>query len=318
MKKLVTLFLVVGLVLCLTFTGFAAKKAYTVAFVPGITTDAFYISMNRGVQQTAKKLGINIIYQGAPEWDYTKQTPIIESMIAKKVDLLITAPTSSDTMIAPLKKAVDAGIPVITVDTNISDESFLVANITSDNRQGGKIAADYLAKLLGKTGEVALINTKPGITTTDERQIGFENAMKAYPNMKIVSEQYCNDQAETAAVQIQTIVLSNPNLKGVFACNVVSANGVQAGLKAKGLTGKVAMVAYDAGPAQVEGLAAGYITALVVQKPMAEGQTAVQYAYDYLTGKKDKINKHTLLPAVIATKDNMNKTSVKKWFYTAD
>ncbi|MCL5072481.1 MAG: ABC transporter substrate-binding protein, partial [Actinobacteria bacterium] len=286
--------------------------------IPGITTDAFYISMKRGVEQKAKELGINIIYQGAPEWDYTKQIPIIESMIAKKVDLIITAPTNAETMIVVLKKAVDSGIPVITVDTNIKDDSFIVSNITSDNLQGGKVAAGTLAKILGSKGEVALINTKPGITTTDDRQNGFIEALKTYPDMKLVSSQYCNDQAETAAAQIQNIYLAHPNLKGVFACNVVSANGVQAGLKAKGLTGKIALFAYDAGPAQVEGLKAGYITALVVQKPLAEGSTAVEYAYYYLTGQKDKVEKHKLIPAVIATKENMNDPDVSKWFYTTD
>jgi len=298
--------------------GETPKKTFTVAFVPGITTDAFYISMKRGVDQKARELGINILYQGAPEWDYTKQTPIIESIIAKKVDLLITAPTNAETMIAPLKKCVDAGIPVITVDTNIKDDSFIVANITSDNLQGGKIAVDTLAKILGSKGEVALINTKPGVTTTDDRQKGFIEGLKAYPDMKLVSQQYCNDQAEIAAAQVQDIYLAKPNLKGVFAANVISANGVQAGLKAKGLTGKVALVAYDAGPAQVEGLKAGNITSLVVQKPLAEGATTVEYAYYYLTGQKDKIEKNKLIPAVIATKENMDDPEISKWFYTSD
>lgn len=292
------------------------KKTFTIGFVPGLTTDAFYISMKRGLEAKAKELGMNVVYQGATEWDYTKQTPIIESMIAKKVDLLITAPTNSQTMIAPLKKCVDAGIPVITVDTNITDESFLVANITSDNIQGGKVAADTLAKLMGNKGEVAVINTKPGITTTDDRQKGFEEGMKAYPDIKIVSEQYCNDQAEKAAAQIQEIYLAHPKLSGAFGTNLYAATGVANGLKAKGV--KIPIVCYDAGPAQIESLKKGEINATVVQKPMAEGQTAAEYAYYFLSGQKDKIEKHKLIPSVVATKDNMGDPEISKWFYTVD
>ena len=325
MKKILAMALIAGMTMMLVLTGCNQKtpaksssgsqKTFTIAFVPGITTDEFYISMKKGVDSEAKKLGIKVIYQGASTWDYTKQAPIIEAMIAQKPDLIITAPTDTSAMIIPLKKASDAGIPIITVDTNISDTSFIVTNITSDNLQGGSLAADAIAKLANSTGEVALMNTIAGITTTDQRQIGFENEIKKYPNMKLVSEQYCNDEANTAAAKIQDIILGHPNLVGVFAANVVSADGVQTGIKAIPAA-KVSIVAYDAGPSEVDGLKSGTIAALIVQKPMEEGSLAVDYANDYLTGKKDQIPTSVLLPAVVATKDNMTDPTISQWFYT--
>jgi ribose transport system substrate-binding protein len=326
MKKILAMALIAGMTMMLVLTGCNQKtpaksssgsqKTFTIAFVPGITTDEFYISMKKGVDSEAKKLGIKVIYQGASTWDYTKQAPIIEAMIAQKPDLIITAPTDTSAMIIPLKKASDAGIPIITVDTNISDTSFIVTNITSDNLQGGSLAADAIAKLANSTGEVALMNTIAGITTTDQRQIGFENEIKKYPNMKLVSEQYCNDEANTAAAKIQDIILGHPSLVGVFAANVVTADGVQTGINAKGDAAKVSIVAYDAGPSEVDGLKSGTIAALIVQKPMEEGSLAVDYANDYLTGKKDQIPTSVLLPAVVATKDNMTDPTISQWFYT--
>ncbi|MGI9861507.1 substrate-binding domain-containing protein [Moorella naiadis] len=291
------------------------KKTYTIAFVPGITTDAFYISMKKGAENAAKELGVNLIWQGPAQWDYTKQVPIVESFLSKKPDFMIIAPCSTDALIEPLKKVKEAGIPIITVDTNIKDESLIIANVTSDNKQGGQAAADALAKLIGGEGEVALINTIPGVTTTDDRQNGFlEQIQSKYPKIKVVSKQYCNDQQNTAAAQIQNIVLANPNLKGVFATNVVSSLGVVQGLKAKNLIGKIKVVEYDAGPSQVESLKTGEVQALIAQKPYAEGYQSVKMAVDYLNGKKD-LEKHVLLPAVIATQENMNDPEVNKWFY---
>lgn len=297
----------------------AEVKGKTLAFVMGVAGDAFYVSMRRGLESKVAELfkdGTKVLTQGATEWDYTKQTPIIESMIAKKVDMLITAPNNDETMIAPLKKCSEAGIPVMTVDTNIKDESFIIANITSDNLQGGKVAADILAKLIGNKGEVAVINTKPGITTTDARQKGFEDGLKAYPDVKLVSKQYCNDQAEKAAAQIQEIMLSHPKLAGAFGTNLFAATGIANGIKAKGV--KIPIMCYDAGPAQIEALKKGEIDATVVQKPMAIGETAAEYAYYYFNGQKDKIVKNKLIESVVATKENMNDPEISKWFYTND
>jgi len=298
----------------------AEVKPKTIAFIMGVAGDAFYISMRRGIESKMKELfkdTANLITQGATEWDYTKQTPIVDSMIAKKVDMLIIAPNNDETMIAPLKKCSDAGIPVMTVDTNIKDESFLICNITSNNLQGGKVAADNLANLIGKKGEVAVVNTKPGITTTDARQKGFEDQIAAaYPDIKIVSKQYCNDQAEKAAAQIQEILLAHPKLAGVFGTNLFAATGVANGLKAKGI--KIPIMCYDAGPAQIESLKKGEIDATVVQKPMAIGETAAEYAYYYFNNQKDKIEKKKLIESVVATKENMNDPEISKWFYTND
>ena len=296
--------------------GKAAQKTYTVGFVPGITTDAFYISMVRGARAEAAKLHVRLLVQGGAQWNYTVQTPIVNDMVTRRVNLLVIAPNDTHAMIPPLEQAVKAKIPVITVDTTISKTSILTSRITSDNTQGGRAAADALARLIGDKGEVAILNTVPGVSTTDARQAAFVQEMKKHPKIHIVSIQYTNDQQSTASADIEDILLSHPQLKGVFATNVVNAAGVAQGLKAKGLQGKVKLIAYDAEPEEVTDLKNGSIQALVVQKPYLEGQLAVQYASDYLTGKRSAVPKSIVLSNVIATKKNVNLPSVKKWFYT--
>jgi ribose transport system substrate-binding protein len=294
------------------------KKKPRIAYVAGITTDAFYISMKFGAEEVANKLGVDLIWTGAPEWDYTKQTPIVDSLIAEKVDAIIIAPNDSKAMIAPLKKAMDAGIPVFTVDTNVEDEAAYVANVTSDNLQGGKLGADTLAGLIGKKGKVMVIGPKPGISTTDARQNGFLEQIKAaYPDIEVVATEYCDDQATVAAKKIQDVLLAHPDLAGVFATNVVSGAGAGQGLRVKNAAAKVKVVSYDAGPEQVKGLKAGEMQAIISQKPLEEARVVLQTAFDYLNGKKD-VQKHTVLDNVSVTPENVDSPDVKQWLYRTE
>ncbi len=292
----------------------SGNKSYKIAYVAGITTDAFYISMKFGAEEVAKKLGVNLIWTGAPEWDYTKQTPIVESLIAEKVDAIIIAPNDSKAMIAPLKKAMNAGIPVFTVDTNVDDGSAYYANVTSDNEQGGKLGADTLANLIGKKGKIAVMGPKPGISTTDARQKGFLEQIKNYPDIEVVATEYCDDQATEAAKKIQDILLANSDLAGVFATNVNSGAGVSQGLRVKNAAGTVKLVSYDAGPEQVKALKAGELQAIVSQKPLEEARIVLQSAFDYLEGKKD-VQKETTLDNVSVTPENIDQDEVKMWLY---
>lgn len=293
----------------------SAHSKWTIGFVPGITTDAFYISMLRGARAEAAKLGVNLDIQGAAQWNYSMQTQIVNDLVTKKVNLLVIAPNDANAMIPPLKRAVQSGVPVITVDTTINDPGILVSRITSNNIQGGALAAETLARMIGGKGDVALINVTPGISTTDQRQQGFLAEIKKFPKIHVVAVEYTNDQQSTASVDTENILVAHPNLKGVFAMNDVNSGGVAQALKAKGKSNQVKLVAYDAEPIAVQALMKNQVQALIVQKPYMEGQMAVQYAYDYLSGHKKAIRKSVVLANVVATQANKRNPAITKWYY---
>ena len=88
---------------------FAADKKVTIALIPGMTTDAFYITMHRGAEAAAKALGVDLIFQGAPEWSVMQQVPVLDAIISRKPDAIVIVPTDKQQLIAPLRKAVNAG-----------------------------------------------------------------------------------------------------------------------------------------------------------------------------------------------------------------
>lgn len=299
-----------------TKTTTSAKK-YTIALVPGITTDPFYITMQNGAQKEAKALGVKLLWTGGTAFTPESQLPAVDALLAKHPSALLIAPTNSHALVPAMKQFVSAGIPVLTVDTTVTkaDRGMLVSRITSDNIQGGQTAAKTIAKLAHYKGSVAVINVTPGVTTTDQRQVGFVNQIKKYPKMKVVSIQYDNDSPSTAATQASSIMLAHPHLVGIFGTNLYGAEGAGKAVDAAGKKGKVFVAGYDAEPAEVSLLKKGVINVLVVQNPAKEGELGVKYAYDYLTGKKSAIKKSVLLPNIIATTANASNPSISKYFY---
>jgi ribose transport system substrate-binding protein len=306
-----------------TASGGAAAPAqqsattYKIVLVAGIASDAFYLTMNKGAQAAAKKLGnVSVQFTGSPEaFSPPTQIPFLNAAIAKKPDAILIAPTDKSALIAPIQRAVDAGIPVITVDTFIT-KAIAVTNISTDNVAGGRDAADALVKAIGGSGEVAGISVNPGISTTDQRQQGFEQELKKYPKVKYLGTQYCNDDQTKATNLTSALLAGHPNLKGVFAMNVVSGNGVTAAVKTKGLSGKVKLVEFDAGPPQVQALKSGTIDALVAQYPYGIGQQGVQLAIQYLTKGKAGIKPHYGTSSAIITRANVSSPEIKKFLYT--
>lgn len=293
-----------------------SAKKFTVALVPGDSTDPFYLSMKAAGGAEAAKLGMGFIWEGAPAFSPEAQAPILSALLARHPSALIVAPTDPVALTGILKQYIAAGIPVITVDTTISDTSILTSRITSDNLQGGATAAEACGTLLHGTGAAAVIYTTPGTTTTNLRGQGFLAEMhKAYPGIKVYTE-YDGNQESTAASDVSALLLGHPNLKCVFGTNDYSAEGAATAIKDAHDQGKVFIAGYDAEPVMVSMLKSGTIQIVIAQKPALEAQTAVQYAYDYLTGHKSLIQKSVQLTNVLMTPLNINQPSVAKWIYS--
>jgi ribose transport system substrate-binding protein len=294
-----------------------SAKSYKLVLVAGIASDAFYLTMNKGAQAEAKKLGnVSVQFTGSTEaFSPPTQIPFLTAAIAKKPDAILIAPTDKSALIAPIQRAISAGIPVITVDTFIS-KPIAVTNISTDNLAGGRAAADALVKAIGGSGAVAGISVQPGISTTDQRQQGFEQELKKYPKVDYLGTQYCNDDQTKATNLTAALLAGHKDLKGVFAMNVVSGNGVTAAVKAAGKSGQVKLVEFDAGPPQVQALKAGTIDALIAQYPYGIGTMGVDLAIQYLTKGKAGIKPHYGTGSAIITRANVNSPAMKKYLYT--
>jgi ribose transport system substrate-binding protein len=298
-------------------SGTAASSGFTkknLELVVGTKSDDFYITMECGAEAEAKKLGAKLTVNGPADFSVSEQAPILNSVAATKPDALMVAPTDAKALDPELQRIQSAGTKIVFVDTSSSDTSLGVSRITSDNTGGGKIAADNLGQSIGGKGTVAVINVNPGISTTDARIAGFNAEMKAkYPNVKVLAVQYDNDSSATAASQVTSDIAAHPDLSGVFATNVLSAQGAATGVQHAGKTGKVKVATFDAEPQQITFLKSNTIQLAVAQDPYQEGIDGVQQALNAANGKPVTATIGT--PLVAITPANVNSASVQKYIY---
>lgn len=283
-----------------------------IAFIPGISSDPFFVAMEVAAIEEAEALGIELVYQGSSS-DYSPQAqlPFVEGMIADKVDGLIMAATDADALQSVADRAIDEGILVATVDTTISDQSRLVTHVTGDNIDGGAQAADAMAQLIGETGKVFVISGSPTITTDTLRVQGFTERMEeAYPNIEIVGVDHAYSQPAEATTKVNAALLNDPDLKGIFSVEGNSGVGAVAALRDSGLTDSVALIGYDAYPNQVQELEDGIYAALVAQNPAEEARLALRAIVAALRDEPSDIGKEVIVENVIMTGDNLAETRV--------
>lgn len=298
--------------------------SYTVALIPGLTTDAFYITMRKGAQAAADALGIELVFQGAPDFNPVTQVPVLDAMIARSPDAILIAPTDTTQLIEPLRRAHAAGIPVITVDTFIGsgvyqsgagDADFPLSYIASDNVLGGRIAARALAEAIGGAGKVYVSNVNPGISTTDQRKEGFKLEMSEnFPDVEVLETQFNENDANNAASQLQAVFARNPDLGGVFGANLFSALGAANGVQQAGRSGEIRVVAFDAPTSIIDNIESGLVDVAIAQHPAEIGYFGVVSAHAHLTGQS--------IPTAIGTgftmidADNLADPEIAKYIYS--
>jgi ABC-type sugar transport system substrate-binding protein len=292
----------------------AGKK---LELIVGTKSDNFYVTMECGAKQEAAKLGVSLTETGPADFTVPEQKPLIDAAIATKPDALLVAPTDTTALDSDLQQVQSNGTKIVFVDTSSSDSALGVSRITSNNAQGGQLAADQLAAQIGGKGVVSVITVKAGTSTTDARVAGFIAEIKAkYPNITLLPTHYDDTDSTTVATQdISGDISAHHNLAGVFAANVITAEGAATAVKSSGMSGKVKVATFDADPTQMTMLSSGTIQLAIAQAPALEGQDAVIQAVNALTGKP--VTKNILTPLVAITKSNMNSPNVTPYIYKA-
>ena len=311
--------------MALTLSGAVqAQDDISIVLVPGLTTDAFYITMNKGAQAAAEALGIEVDFQGAEDFNPTLQIPVLDAVIARKPSAIVTAPTDTTQLIEPLRRATEQGIAVVTVDTFIDDGKyqdgagdgdFPMSYVASDNVAGGRMAAAAMAEAMGGSGSVYVSNVRPGISTTDQREEGFKLEMaERFPDITVLDTQYNENDASTAASQLQAVLARQPDLGGVFGANLFSALGAANGVEAADKLGDITVVAFDAPTSIVDQLKSGLVDMAIAQHPAEIGYYGVMTAYAHLTGQS--------VPPMIGTgftvitADNVDEPEVARYIYS--
>ena len=305
----------IGLSLGLSFGFAGTASAADEVYIPLVSKGyqhQFWQAVKSGADQAAKDFNVKVTFEG-PETEamVDKQIDMLSAALAKKPAAIGFAALDSKAATPLLKKAQAAKIPVIAFDSGV-DSDIPLTTTTTDNLAAAGLAADKMAELIGKAGEVALVVHDQTSRTGIDRRDGFLDRMKGtYPNVKIVSVQYgAGDHLKSTEVA-KAVLQANPNLKGYFGANEGSAIGVLNA--AKEMKRKVVIIGYDSGKQQKAAVASGEMAGAITQNPVGMGYKTVEAAVKALKGET--------LPKIIDTgfyywdKNNMNDPKISAVLY---
>ncbi len=241
----------------------------------------FYRDLEEGLKQEAAKEHYELIITSA-DFDLGKQIAQIEDFVTRKVDAIIVCPVDSKGIGPGIKKANEANIPVFTADI-AAQEGNVVSHIASDNVAGGRLAGEYLGKILNGKGSVAIIN-HPMVTSVLDRVQGFKDALAKYPGITIVAD-VGGDGVRDKAMQVAADILqAHPKLDGIFGINDDSALGALDAAQQFKRTNLV-IIGYDATPPAVDAITKGSsLKADIIQYPTKIGITTIAKIKDHFAG----------------------------------
>jgi len=267
-------------------------------------SNPFFVSVREGAQKAATSAGLQLVVADAAD-DNAKQADALSNFITQKLDVIIVNPTDSDAVVASVKRANDAKIPVIAVDRG-ANGGMIESLIASNNIQAGKLGATELLKAVPQNAKVGMLVGVPGASAARDRGQGFKDALADKSvntkNVTLAAEQVANFKRDEALNVTQNILTANPDLAGVYAQNDDMALGAVQAVKAKNLAGKVAIVGTDGIADALSAVKAGDMYATVAQQPDTMGQLAVENAVKLIQGQT--IPKTIDVPLKVVTKDN--------------
>lgn len=245
--------------------------------------DAFYRELERGLRDQAAKRNLALRVD-AGEFDLARQQGQLENYTVQRVAAIVVCPTDSQGIGPAITRAGEAGIPVFTADIRAKDGR-VVSHIASDNLEGGRLAARFVAERLGNRGEVAILD-QPYIQSVIERVQGFEEVLRTRSGLRIVARLNGDGVRDRALKVTEDLLQAQKNLDAIFAINDETALGAVAALEAAGRTG-VIVVGYDASSDARRLIASGTspLVADVAQDPYQIGTRTIDAVADHLAGK---------------------------------
>ena len=299
---------VVGVAMLAGGPSFAADKPLTILeSVPGLTFP-FFVHMMNQMKAEAEKLGGITVVESDGQVSSPKQTADIEAAIAQGVDGIVISPNEVDAMAAALQEAVDAKIPVVTIDRRVDKVPGILAHVGADNVKGGEAQGELIMKLFPDGATIFNLQGQSGASPAIDRNKGLHNVLdKAADKYKIVFEQTAGfDRAKGLSVTEAALAGESNPPDVIVAANDDMILGAIEALKARNLT-NVKTIGFDALPEALAQIRGGTLTATIEQMPGGQSHLAVDTLVAFLRNGKQPENKVTLLTPIAITQENLDK-----------
>jgi len=289
--------------LCVACFSSSAQEKITVGLAVANLQADFFNQIKQSVDAEAKGKGVQLIVADA-KGDAATQVDQIQDLITRKVNALIYIPAGATAAGVPVKAAKAAGIPVIAVDRNAPDapgDTF----IATDSVSAARTLGEYICKVTGGKGKVAVIQGQVGTTPEMDRDKGFKEALANCPGLEVVamqpSKMWMQDEGFAIA---QDMLQRHPDITVFFGRADALALGAAHAVKVANLGTKVWVFGFDGDVAGLKAVKDGVLDATMTQKTQYMGKLALDSALDLIA--KKELPKEQLQEAALTTKDNVD------------
>ncbi len=267
-------------------------QSFTIAVIPQGSTHEFWKSIHAGAikagrDEAAQKIKVDIIWKGPMrEDDREQQVQVVEGFLTQHVNGIVLAPFDKNALVRPVEEARRAGIPTVIIDSALESND-PISFVASNNYHGGELAADEMARLLNGKGKVLVLRYQEGVFSTEQREKGFVEKMKAHPGVQLISSnQYTGATRDTAKSAAENLLNRyGDDIDGMFTPNESSTAGALLALEDAGKAGKIKFIGFDSSDIFVQAMRAGKLQGIVVQNPFRMGELGVKTLVDHLQGK---------------------------------
>ena len=316
MKKALLMVLCLAIVAGMAFAG-GRRDAGTTTYIPLVSKGfqhQFWQAVRSGAEQAAKEFNVQINFIG-PETEamVDRQMDMLQTELGKNPQALGFAALDSQAAIPLLQQARQRNIPVIAFDSGV-DSDIPLTTVSTNNKNAAALAADKMAEAIGGSGKVAVIVHDQTSRTGIERRDGFLERMAAsYPNIQVINVQYGGGDHLRSADIAKAVINGNPDLKGYYGANEGSAIGVVNAVNELGIAGKLTVIGFDSGKAQIDAIRSGLMYGAVQQNPVGMGYETVRAAIRALQG--ETLPTHIDSGFVWADAKNLDSAEVKAVIY---
>jgi len=304
----------------------ATDEGGEIAVIVKTGNSSFWQNVQTGAMDAQKELKgqtpkLSVTFLGAQsESNVNEEINIVESAIDRGVKAIVLAPSDVTALQPAVKKAKDAGIPVIIIDSKLDgDPSQYVSFLATDNKAAGEACAKAMidaikAKTGSDTGKIAIMSYVAGVGSEVGRVGGFTDYIKANSKLEIVTTQYSNADMPTALNQTTNVLQANPDLVGIFGANEPTAIGMGRAIEQAGLSGKIVAIGFDGNSVLQEMVKSGTLQAIAVQSSYNMGYLGVKTAYDAAFGGKT-VAAYVDTGFIMVTLDNIDSQEAKNVLY---
>lgn len=311
-KKILSLFLTLGLLFVLCACGRTENKKYIAVIAKAIDSD-FWHNVKNGVYSAATEYNVTVTFEGPEnEEDYETQNALIETAVENGAGAIVLSAIDFNKSVDTVNAAVRAGVKVITIDSGLNSDSVSLF-IGTDNIAAGKAAGKAVTDGFAPEANIyiGLVNYNADTDNGNQREEGFRQYISSLNNAQILASVTAESNEESATAAAKRLLAQDPRINVIVGFNEWMTLGVGNAVKQLGLSGRVRAIGFDSNVTSVSMLETGEMDALIVQNPFAMGYLGVEKAASIISG--EPIDGNALYTTVTTvTKENLFDADIQK------